>query len=99
MTALELTPETVRSIAELAKLELTDEEVQQYTQQLSQILEYFEHLQQVDTSHIEGTASVLPLKNILRPDDVGPALQPSDAVANAPDAQANQFRVSAVLDE
>jgi len=94
-----LSHETVRSIAELAKLQLTDEEVDLYSKQLSAILEYFEHLQQVDTSHIEATASVLPLKSVMRGDEIGEPLPPEDVVANAPDSEDNQFRVSAVLDD
>ncbi len=96
---MELSHEQVRNIAELAKLQLTDEEVATYAGQLKDILAYFEHLQDVDTSHIEATASVLPLTNVLRQDQVGQALQTDDVVANAPDSLADQFRVSAVLDE
>lgn len=96
---MELSHETVRSIAELAKLQLSDEEVALYAGQLSNILQYFERLQNLDTSQIAPTASVLPLTNVLRPDVVMGMLTPEQAIANAPDAQDNQFRVSAVLDE
>jgi aspartyl-tRNA(Asn)/glutamyl-tRNA(Gln) amidotransferase subunit C len=96
---MELSYDSVRVIAELAKLELTEEEVALYTGQLSNILQYFERLQEVDTSHIEATASVLPLKNVLRPDIASEPLPPEKVIANAADAQDNQFRVSAVLEE
>lgn len=96
---MELSHEQVRSIAELAKLDLTDDEVAMYAGQLSDILGYFQHLEGVDTSHIEATASVLPLTNVLRDDVVGKPLSSDDVIANASDSQANQFRVSAVLDE
>lgn len=96
---MELSREEVRNIAELAKLDLTDEEVTLYAGQLSNILGYFERLQQLDTSHIPPTASVLPLKNVLRSDTPSQPLTPEQVVANAPDAEDNQFRVSAVLDE
>jgi aspartyl-tRNA(Asn)/glutamyl-tRNA(Gln) amidotransferase subunit C len=89
----------VRDIAELAKLELTEEEIATYAKQLSDILNYFEHLQAVDTSGVDAIASVLPLSSVLRPDVALPALDPQDAIANAPEAQDNQFRVHAVLDE
>jgi aspartyl-tRNA(Asn)/glutamyl-tRNA(Gln) amidotransferase subunit C len=91
--------EDVRAIAELAKLELNDEEVALYAGQLSDILGYFERLQELDTSHIEPTASVLPLKSVMRDDIAGEPLTPAEVIANAPDAQDNQFRVNAVLDE
>jgi aspartyl-tRNA(Asn)/glutamyl-tRNA(Gln) amidotransferase subunit C len=99
MLVVALSHEEVRRIAELAKLDLTEEEVALYAGQLSNILDYFQKLQQVDTSHIEPTASVLPLKNVLRPDVATPPLPPEQVLANAPDAEGNLFRVSAVLDE
>lgn len=96
---MELSHDTVRAIAELAKLELTDEEVALYAGQLSHILGYFDHLQEVDTSDVESIASVLPLKNIMREDIAKAPLTPEEAIANAPDSDENQFRVHAVLDE
>ena len=96
---MELSHEAVRAIADLAKLELSDDEVAMYAGQLSHILQYFENLEQVDTSHIEQTASVLPLTNVTRPDVALPALSPDAATRNAPDREDDQFRVSAVLDE
>lgn len=94
-----LSHEEVRRIAELAKLDLTEEEVALYAGQLSNILDYFQKLQTLDTSHIAPTASVLPLRNVLRPDVATTPLSPAEVIANAPDAEDNQFRVSAVLDE
>jgi aspartyl-tRNA(Asn)/glutamyl-tRNA(Gln) amidotransferase subunit C len=94
-----LSHDEVRRIAELAKLDLSDDEVSRFAGQLSNILQYFERLQELDTSHIEPTASVLPLKNVFRPDVAGQPLTPEQVIANAPDAKDNQFRVSAVLDE
>lgn len=96
---MELSREEVRNIAELAKLELTEAEVDLYAGQLTNILGYFERLQQLDTSHVSPTASVLPLKNVLRPDVPVQPLTPEQVIANAPDAEDLQFRVSAVLDE
>jgi aspartyl-tRNA(Asn)/glutamyl-tRNA(Gln) amidotransferase subunit C len=56
-------------------------------------------LKQVDTAAIEPTATVLPLRTILRPDVVTPSLPLADLLANAPAAEANMFRVPPVLDE
>ncbi len=94
---MELSHDEVRKIAELAKLELTDAEVALYAGQLSDVLQYFQRLQQIDTSHIPPTASVLPLKNVFRPDIPAEPLSPEDVVANAADALDNQFRVHAVF--
>lgn len=94
---MELSHQEVRRIAELAKLDLTDEEVALYAGQLSHVLGYFQRLQELDTTHIPPTASVLPLKNVMRPDEPAPPLSPEEVVANAPDALDNQFRVNAVF--
>jgi aspartyl-tRNA(Asn)/glutamyl-tRNA(Gln) amidotransferase subunit C len=96
---VELTHDEVRTIAELAKLELTAEEIALYATQLNEVLNYFQRLQELDTSQIEPTASVLPLRNVLRPDVSQPPLSPAEVIANAPDAEDDQFRVSAVLGE
>lgn len=96
---VELSREEVRQIAELAKLDLTEDEVEVFTKQLSEIIEYFNHLSDVDTSHIPPTASVLPLKNVLREDNPQEPLSPDEVVANAPDSRDAQFQVSAVLGE
>lgn len=95
---MELSHDEVRKIAELAKLELTDEEVTLYAGQLSSILQYFRKLQELDTSHIPPTASVLPLTNVFRRDEPGMPLTPEQVVSNAADSLNGQFRVSKVLD-
>ncbi len=92
-----LTHEEVRAIADLAKLTLSDDEVAMYAEQLSQILEYFTMLQEVDTSDVQPTDSTIPHRNVLREDVVQEPLDPQTAIANAPDAEANQFKVRAVL--
>ena len=96
---MELSHDEVRRIAELAKLDLTDDEISLYAGQLSHILAYFESLKEVDTSQIAPTASVLPLKNVFRADVAGPALTPEEVIRNAPDSMDDQFFVSAVVDE
>lgn len=96
---MELTRKEVKNIAELAKLALSEAEITRYASQLSDCFDYFQRLQELDTAHIEPTASVLPLKNVLRADASAPALEPDQVVANAPDASGDQFRVSAVLGE
>lgn len=93
-----LSSDDVRAIADLARLELSEDDVKRYQQQLSEILEYFQKLEEVDTSHIDPTSSVLPLTNVMREDKPVAALGVDKAVANAPDSDGEQFRVSAVLD-
>jgi aspartyl-tRNA(Asn)/glutamyl-tRNA(Gln) amidotransferase subunit C len=88
----------VEHIANLAKLQLTDDEIELYAEQLSEILDYAERLQALDTEAIPPTASVLPLRNVLRFDAARPSLARDEALANAADAADGQFRVEAVLD-
>lgn len=89
---------TVEHIAELAKLALTDDEITLYAEQLSEILDYAEMLQALDTESISPMASVLPLTNVLRPDVAQPSLPREVALANAADSAEGQFRVEAVLE-
>lgn len=88
----------VEHIAELAKLALTEKEKTLYQEQLSAILEYAERLGQVDTFAISPTASVLPLRNVMRADEPGPSLPRQDVLANAPKAQDGYFSVQAVME-
>jgi aspartyl-tRNA(Asn)/glutamyl-tRNA(Gln) amidotransferase subunit C len=93
-----LTLEEIEHIASLARLRLTAEEKARYREQLSAVLDYMAKLRQVDTSHIKPTATVLPLRTILRPDVVRPSFTPGELLANAPAAEADMFRVPPVLE-
>ena len=96
---MRLTSNEVRHVAELAKLALSDEEVEQYAGQLSAMLEYAETLSAIDTSHVPPTPYVLDLQNVLREDEPAPSLSNAAALANAPDSQDGFFRVRAVFEE
>ncbi|MCS6845092.1 MAG: Asp-tRNA(Asn)/Glu-tRNA(Gln) amidotransferase subunit GatC [Caldilineales bacterium] len=96
---MHLSTADVEHIAHLARLALTPEEVEQYRRQLSAILDYFETLKQVDTSAVPPTATVLPLRTVMRQDAVRPGLSTEDALANAPDREDGYFRVPAVFGE
>ena len=96
---MQLTTEEVRHVAELAKLALTEEEIVQYTQQLSAILDYATLLQAVDTSGVPPTPYILPLTNVMREDEAAPCLSNAAALANAPDSDQGFFRVRAVFEE
>jgi aspartyl-tRNA(Asn)/glutamyl-tRNA(Gln) amidotransferase subunit C len=95
---MKLTLVQVEHIAELAKLALSDDEKARYQEQLSAILEYAERLQAVDTSTIPPTATVLPLRNVMRADEPRDSMSREDVLVNAPQAEANCFQVQAVLD-
>jgi aspartyl-tRNA(Asn)/glutamyl-tRNA(Gln) amidotransferase subunit C len=88
----------VEHVAQLAQLGLTAEEKELFADQLSSILEYAERLQELDTSHIPPTATVLPLENVMREDKVQPSLPLDDVLANAPVVEDSCFQVPVVLE-
>jgi len=94
-----LTTADVEHIAKLAKLALTPDEIEQYRRQLSDILAHFETLERLDTSSVPPTAAVLPLRTVMRADEVRPGLSNEDALANAPDAVDGFFRVPPIFGE
>ena len=93
-----LSIDEVRWIARLARLELTDQELQTMTRQLGQIVEYVNQLQQVDTEGVEPLAHALDIHNVFRDDQPAPSLTVADALANAPCRRQDFFSVPAVLD-
>ena len=95
---MKLSREEVLHIARLARLGLTEEDVDKFGEQLSNILENFEILKQVDTTDVPPTAQSITLQNVMRDDEVTPSLTPEDILANAPRREGNCFRVRAVLE-
>jgi aspartyl-tRNA(Asn)/glutamyl-tRNA(Gln) amidotransferase subunit C len=93
-----LTREQVEHVAELAKLGLSEAEIELYREQLSAILEYAAILQQLDTEAIPPTATVLPLCNVMRADQPAASLSQEDALANAPAVADGHFRVRSILE-
>lgn len=95
---MKLSLEEVEHIAELARLQLTEDEKETYRQQLSAILEYAASLQELDTSGIPPTSSVLPLHGLLREDISAVGLSKDEVLANAPLKKKGQFKVPPVLE-
>jgi len=95
---MKLSREEVLHIALLARLGLTETEVDRLSEQLSNILDNFEVLQQVDTSGIPPTAQSITLQNVVRGDEIATSLPQSEILANAPQREENFFRVRAVLE-
>jgi len=95
---MKLSREEVLHIALLARLGLTETDVDRLREQLSNILENFEILQQVDTSGIPPTAQSIPLQNVMKRDEAAPSLPRSQILANAPRKEGDFFRVRAVLE-
>jgi aspartyl-tRNA(Asn)/glutamyl-tRNA(Gln) amidotransferase subunit C len=95
----EISREDVLHVADLARLHLSDEEVDRMQAQLSNILEAIETLRDVDTSHVGPTASVIQLENVMREDVARPGLSREAALANAPLRDDPFLRVPTVLEE
>ncbi len=95
---MSLTREEVLHIAQLARLGLSDEDVTMFQEQLSEILEHFDALRELDTEDVPPTSHPLPLESVMRSDEVKPSLAQADVLANAPLADENAFRVRGVLE-
>ena len=91
--------ETVKHVAKLARLGMTEEEVDIFASQLSVILENIAILQQVDVSRVSPTAHASRLSNIMRSDVPQPSYAPEILLANAPDQEANSLKIRAVFEE
>jgi aspartyl-tRNA(Asn)/glutamyl-tRNA(Gln) amidotransferase subunit C len=94
-----LTRADVEHVAQLARLALTDDELERFTEQLGVILEHAAQVAALDTAGVEPTAHPVPLVNVLRADDVRPSLDPSEVLAMAPAAEEGRFRVPRILEE
>lgn len=85
--------EQVLHVARLARLELTDDEVERMAGELSGILEHVDLIADLDLEGVQPTAHVVALENVLRADEPEPSLARSDALATAPDPSDGAFRV------
>jgi aspartyl-tRNA(Asn)/glutamyl-tRNA(Gln) amidotransferase subunit C len=89
----------VRRVALLSRLELSDQEVSQFSTQLSAIFEYIEKLNELDTDNVEPLAHCLPVHNVFREDVPKPSLSNEAALANAPERENEYFKVPKILDD
>ncbi|WP_324669813.1 Asp-tRNA(Asn)/Glu-tRNA(Gln) amidotransferase subunit GatC [Geochorda subterranea] len=94
-----ITPDEVRHVARLARLELSEEEVARFTRQLGEILQAARRLQELDTEGVDPTFYPLPLRNVFRPDEVRPSLPRERVLQNAPEVEADMFRVPRIIEE
>lgn len=94
-----ISTEDVAHVAQLARLKLTDEELQRFTGQLAAVLEHARDVEALDTEGVPPTAHPLPLRNVLRDDVVRPSLDRAEVLAQAPSVEADRFRVPRILGE
>jgi aspartyl-tRNA(Asn)/glutamyl-tRNA(Gln) amidotransferase subunit C len=93
-----LTLKEVEHIALLAHLKVGEQELAKYRGQLESILEYADKLRKVDTSHISPTTTVLPLRSVVRDDEIGESLLFGDVLANTVERERNMFRIPPVFE-
>ncbi len=94
-----LTIDEVRHVARLARLRLSDAELESMQQELSRILDYVDMLQEVDVAGVPPTAQVTDVVNVVRPDEVRPSMPVEEALAGAPQREGNFFKVKPYFDE
>jgi aspartyl-tRNA(Asn)/glutamyl-tRNA(Gln) amidotransferase subunit C len=97
--AARITPDDVAKVANLARLRLTDDELDRFTHQLSDILDHAADMEALDLRDVEPMARPIPLANVLRADVPGTPLDRAEVLAAAPAAEDGQFRVPPVLGE
>lgn len=95
---MSITVKDVEHVAGLARLELSEQEKEQFTEQLNAILKYAEQLNQLNTDHVEPMSHAVPLVNVVREDVVKESLPVSKVLLNAPDEEDGQIKVPAVLE-
>jgi aspartyl-tRNA(Asn)/glutamyl-tRNA(Gln) amidotransferase subunit C len=96
---MSLTKKEVIHIAKLARLELSESEIERYQHQLSSILEYADRLKELDTSQILPTSSVLPSRSRFREDTPVNSLPVEKLLQNASQSEKDQFKVPPALEE
>jgi aspartyl-tRNA(Asn)/glutamyl-tRNA(Gln) amidotransferase subunit C len=96
--AMSITRKDVLHAATLARLALTEEEIELYTGQLKRILDYVEKLSELDTKGVEPTTCTVPFAKIMREDKAAGSLSPEEALLNAPQKGKGCFRVPKIIE-
>ena len=93
-----ITMDEVKYVANLARLAITEEEAEKFTNQLDAIISFAEQLNELDTDHVEPTSHVLDIKNVMREDIAKPGLPVEEVLKNAPDHENGQIRVPTIIE-
>ncbi len=94
---MSVSKEDVKHIAVLSRLTVPENELDKFTEQFNQILDYADKMQKLDTTGIEPTASILPVSNVFREDVALPGVSHEDALKNAPAVHNDGFKVPRVI--
>lgn len=88
----------IEHIVMLARLKLTEEEKKKFSKQIGSIIEYINKLNELDTTNVEPTAHILPIKNVFRDDELKPSLPKNKALQNAPNRTNDFYRVPKIIE-
>jgi aspartyl-tRNA(Asn)/glutamyl-tRNA(Gln) amidotransferase subunit C len=99
MAPSKITPEDVRHVARLARLELSEAELERMRAEMDAILAYMDKLRSLDTTGVEPTSHAVPLRNVMRDDEPRLSFPRDDMLANAPDRAGDFFRVPRIIEE
>lgn len=92
-----ITRDDVAHVADLARLALSDDELDLFTEQLAAVLDHAADVEALDVADVAPTSHPLPLQNVLREDEVRPTLDRAEVLAQAPSVEADRFRVPPAL--
>ncbi|RTR26756.1 Asp-tRNA(Asn)/Glu-tRNA(Gln) amidotransferase subunit GatC [Robertmurraya yapensis] len=93
-----ISTEEVKHVANLARLAVTEEEVEKFTQQLDKIISFAEQLNELDTENVEPTSHVLDMKNVMREDVPAKGLPREEVLKNAPEHENGQIKVPSIIE-
>lgn len=93
-----ISTDEVKHVANLARLAVSDDEVQKFTKQLDAIITYAEQLNELDTENVEPTSHVLDMKNVMREDKAEEGLPQEEVLRNAPEHQDGQIKVPSIIE-
>lgn len=91
--------EDVKHVAKLARLKLSDKEIDYFASQLGKIVDYIDQLKEVDTSNVDPTSHVLFIQNVFRKDTVKPSLKTENVLKNTPVKEEGLFKVPRIIEE
>lgn len=94
-----LTREDAAYVARLARLDLTEEELDRFATQLAAVVDYAAQVSALDTSGVPPTAHPIPIQNVLREDELVPSLDREEVLAQAPEVEDHRFKVPPILSE
>jgi aspartyl-tRNA(Asn)/glutamyl-tRNA(Gln) amidotransferase subunit C len=95
---MNISKDTIKYVADLARIELSESDLENFTGQLDRILEYVHKIEALDMEKLEPTSHVLDLKNVYREDTAKDSLSAAEAIKNAPDKEDGLFKVKKIIE-